>query len=377
MNRDEFSRRIDAVRAGLEPAGVDALTLSASSDLTWLCGYDAMPLERITLLVIGRDGPARMLVPELEVPRVDHLDGLFEVVGWSDGTDQHAVAAALVREAIGSGGSTVAVADRSTVAVADRMWAGAMLAISAHLPDAEFHPASKVIRPLRIRKSPAEIDALRDVAAAIDAVAGTLDELRWEGRTEADVAAEIAGRIVDAGHERVNFVIVGSGPNGASPHHSASQRTIERGDAIVVDIGGTMNGYCSDITRCVHVGDADPDATKVYDVVRRAQEAACDAVRPGMTAAQVDAVARDAIAAEGYGDFFIHRTGHGIGMDEHEDPYIVTGNDEVLEPGMCFSIEPGVYLPGRFGVRLEDIVCVTDDGVEVLNRTSHEIVELA
>jgi Xaa-Pro aminopeptidase len=369
VNRDEFSRRIDAVRASLTPAGVDAVALSASSDLTWLCGYDAMPLERITLLVVGRDGPARLLVPALEAPRVDDLDGLFEVIGWSDGQEQYDEAASLIADAFGTGGE-------STVAVADRMWAGAMLAIADRLPGATFTTASKVIRPLRIRKSPAEIDALRDVAHAIDSVAGSLGELRWEGRTEADVAAEIAGRIVDAGHERVNFVIVGSGPNGASPHHSASQRTIGRGDAVVVDIGGTMNGYCSDITRCVHVGDAEPEATKVYDVVRRAQEAACDAVRPGVTAAEVDAVARDLIAAEGYGDFFIHRTGHGIGMDEHEDPYLVTGNDEVLEPGMCFSIEPGVYLPGRFGVRLEDIVCVTDDGAEVLNRTSHDIVDV-
>lgn len=369
MNRDEFARRIDALRAALDPAGVDAVALSASSDLTWLSGYDAMPLERITLLVIGRDGPARMLVPALEVPRVDDHGGLFEIVGWDDGRDQHDEAAALVREAAGI--------EKSIVAVADRMWAAAMLEIAERLPASDFVAASRVIQPLRVRKSAAELTALRDVAHAIDSVAGSLADLRWEGRTESDVASEIAGRIVDAGHDTVNFVIVGSGPNGASPHHSASDRVIERGDAVVVDIGGTMRGYCSDITRCVHVGDAGPHAREVYDVVRRAQEAACAAVRPGMTAAQVDAVARDVIAASGYGDFFIHRTGHGIGMDEHEDPYIVAGNDEILEPGMCFSIEPGVYLPGRFGVRLEDIVYVTDDGAEVLNRVSHDIVEVA
>jgi Xaa-Pro aminopeptidase len=243
------------------------------------------------------------------------------------------------------------------------------------LPDAEQRTAGAVLRPLRLRKSPDEVAALRRAASAIDAVHGRVGEWLRPGRTERAVARDIADAIVEVGHETVNFVIVASGPNGASPHHHASDRVIEAGDAVVVDIGGTMpDGYCSDCTRTYVAGAApDPEFARYYEVLRDAQRRACEAVRPGVTAEAVDAVARDAIEAEGYGEFFVHRTGHGIGLEEHEEPWIVSGDATRLQSGMCFSIEPGIYLPGRHGARIEDIVVVTDSGVERLDTIDRDL----
>jgi Xaa-Pro aminopeptidase len=238
--------------------------------------------------------------------------------------------------------------------------------------------AGDVLRPLRLRKLPDEVDALRDAATAIDRVHTRMGEWLRPGRTEAAVARDIADAILAEGHAAVNFVIVGSGPNGASPHHHSSERVIEVGDPVVVDIGGTMpDGYCSDCTRTYVAGDRPPeDFAAYYEVLLAAQRASCAHVRPGVTASSVDAAAREVIADAGYGELFIHRTGHGIGLEEHEEPWIVEGNQVVLEPGMCFSIEPGVYSPGRHGARIEDIVVVTEDGVERLDTIDRELVLL-
>jgi Xaa-Pro aminopeptidase len=229
-----------------------------------------------------------------------------------------------------------------------------------------------------MRKHPDEIDSLRRAGQAIDRVHQRMGEWLRPGRTEAEVGRDIAAAIVDEGHVTVNFVIVGSGPNGASPHHQLSDRVIEAGEPVVVDIGGTMSdGYCSDCTRTYVTGGGAPaEFTDYYAVLLEAQEASCESVRPGVSAQSVDAAARDVIAAAGYGALFIHRTGHGIGLEEHEDPYIVSGNDITLEPGMCFSIEPGIYSAGRHGARIEDIVAVTDDGVERLDTIDRELVVL-
>jgi Xaa-Pro aminopeptidase len=265
------------------------------------------------------------------------------------------------------------------VGVADRMWAEQVLRFRALMPDAEQVTAGAVLRDLRIRKTSDEVAGLRRAGAAIDAVHNRMGEWLRPGRTEAEVGRDIAQAITDAGHVHVNFVIVASGPNGASPHHHTSDRVIEAGDPVVVDIGGTMrDGYCSDCTRTYVAGDApDEEFARYYAILLDAQKQSCESVRPGVTAQSVDAAARDVIAAGGYGDYFVHRTGHGIGLQEHEDPYIVAGNETVLEPGMCFSIEPGIYLPGRHGARIEDIVAVTDDGVERLDTIDRELVVLS
>jgi len=263
------------------------------------------------------------------------------------------------------------------VGLADRMWAMQVLALREALPEAAQRLASEVLAPMRMRKAPAEVAALREAGAAIDAVHARMGEWLRAGRTEAEVGADIAQAIREAGHETVDFVIVASGPNGASPHHALSDRVIAPGDPVVVDIGGTMpSGYCSDSTRTYVVGTPPPDFAEYYAVLHAAQRAAVAAVGPGVTAESVDAAARSLIAEAGYGDAFVHRTGHGIGLDGHEDPYIVAGNALPLEPGMAFSVEPGIYLAGRHGARIEDIVVCAPDGVERLNTLGTELVEL-
>jgi Xaa-Pro aminopeptidase len=293
----------------------------------------------------------------------------IEVVAWDETDDPFALCARLLDESLGSA--------PAGVGVADRMWAVHALRLRAALPGADQSAAGPVLRELRMRKSAAEVEALRVAGAAIDRVHERIGEWLRPGRTEREVGGDIAAAIVAEGHTTVNFVIVGSGPNGASPHHDVGDRVIERGDAVVVDIGGTTaDGYCSDETRTYVVGGAPEGFADYYDVLLQAQLAACDAVRPGVTCAAVDAAAREVIADAGYGEFFIHRTGHGIGLEEHEEPYIVAGNSEPLEPGMAFSIEPGIYLPGRHGARIEDIVVCTEQGGERLNLVDRALITL-
>ena len=360
-------RAADATRA----AGIDALLLTPGADLRYLTGYDALALERLTCLVLPAQGEPVLVVPLLERPAAEAsgADRVVKIVAHGETDDAFALAMGLVRDAVG-------LPER--IGVADRMWAEHVLRFRAQLPAVEQVTAGNVLRSLRLIKTADEVDGLRRAGAAIDRVHARMGEWLRPGRTEAEVGRDIAQAITDEGHERVNFVIVASGPCGASPHHHVSDRVIEHGDSVVVDIGGTMpDGYCSDCTRTYVAGGApDDEFARYYSVLLEAQKRSCDAVRPGVTAESVDTAARDVIAAAGYGDYFVHRTGHGIGLEEHEDPYIVSGNQTVLEPGMCFSIEPGIYLPGRHGARIEDIVSVTDTGVERLDTIDRDLVVL-
>jgi Xaa-Pro aminopeptidase len=342
--------------------GVDALLLSLGADLPWLTGYTAMPLERLTMLVLPGDGDATLVVPQLEAPRVAEQPDVFALRPWGETEDPVAVVAELV------GG-------RRTLALSDRTWATFLLQLQARLPDASWQAASLVTSPLRAVKDVDEVDALRRAAAAADRVA---DELRAGdipliGRTEGEVSRDIGRRLVAEGHDHVNFAIVGSGPNSASPHHEPGDRRIGGGEAIVCDFGGTMAGYCSDITRTVFTGEPPAEFRDLYAVLHEAQAQAVDAALVGTPCEDVDGVARRIIADGGYGPNFIHRTGHGIGLEEHEDPYLVGGNCEPLVAGHAFSIEPGIYLAGRWGARIEDIVVATDAGPEALNRVDHSL----
>ncbi|MFD7155377.1 M24 family metallopeptidase [Kribbella sp. NPDC059898] len=357
--------RLDRAREAAAGAG---LVIAPGSDLRYLIGRPGGSFERLTALLIPADGAPALIVPKLEAPGYDGLpleDLGVEVVTWVDGVDPYKLAA----ERLG---------DAAKVAVSDFTPALHVLAIRDALPKAEQVLAGPIVRELRMRKDAAEIDALRKAGAAIDRVHARVGEWLRPGRTEAEVGADIAAAIVEEGHTEADFVIVGSGPNGASPHHALSDRVIEAGDVVVVDIGGPVaEGYNSDSTRTYAVGTPrDADVAATYAVLQEAQQAAVDAVRPGVTAESIDAAARDVIAAAGFGDYFIHRTGHGIGLDVHEDPYIVAGNDLTLEPGMAFSVEPGIYQAGRWGARIEDIVVVTADGVEAMNKRPHDLVEL-
>ena len=347
-------------------AGLDALLVSLGGDLPWLTGYEAMPLERPTMLVLPVDDQATLVVPALEAPRVVEDPALFCLRPWDETEDPVEVVARLV------GG-------RRHLGVSDRTWASVVLALQARLPRALWRPASAVTGPLRAVKDDDEVTALRAAARAADEVATALraGEVRLIGRTEAEVAAELGERLRAAGTRRVNFALVGSGPNAASPHHEAGVRRIGPGEVVVCDFGGSLScgedepGYCSDITRTVVTGPPDPALVELYQVLEDAQARAVAGSVVGQTCEGVDALARRPIAGAGYGHAFVHRTGHGIGLEEHEEPYLVAGNGQVVRAGNAFSVEPGIYLAGRFGARIEDIVVATPDGPEPLNRVDH------
>jgi Xaa-Pro aminopeptidase len=364
-----FARRFDAVRAALANRGRDALLLSVGPDLPWLCGYEAMPLERLTMLVMTAEG-ATLVVPRLEAPRVIEHPDLFAIRPWTETEDP----VAIVADLLGA---------RRTVAIGDKTWARFLVELMAAAPGLEASRATEITGPLRELKDAHEVAALQAAGAAVDRIAAELQagEIGLVGRTEAEVSAELGRRILAEGHHRVNFAIVAAGPNGASPHHEPGARVIEAGEGVLCDFGGTMFddygvGYCSDITRCVWIGDPSAEAAEVYGVLMEAHGAAVGAALVGATCESVDRAARDVITAAGLGERFIHRTGHGMGVEEHEDPYIVEGNGAPVQAGHCFSIEPGIYLPGRFGFRLEDCVIATDVGADRLTSVDSRLVSV-
>jgi len=368
-------QRLTRVRARMAELGVDALLLSHGADLPWLTGYRAMPLERLTMLVLPVEGEPVLVVPALEAPRVPEAGDLFALSAWDDTEEPIDRVAALV-------GGPGATGTGLRLAVSDRAWATTVLALQRRLPEAGWVEASAVTSPIRAVKDLSETEALRQAGAAADRVAAMLQhgEIELIGRTEAQVSAQLAAHLIEQGHTHVNFAIVGSGPNAASPHHEPGARVIGSGETVVCDFGGTYSldgdvGYCSDITRTVITGPPSGEVAECYAVLRQAQQAAVSSARSGVTAEHVDHVARTIIEDAGYGAYFMHRTGHGIGIEEHEDPYLVVGNSERLRPGHAFSVEPGIYLPGRFGMRLEDIVVIGADGdPEPLNSADHDLV---
>jgi Xaa-Pro aminopeptidase len=357
-----YAERLERARERMRALDVDVLLLSTGADLPYLTGYEAMPLERLTMLVVPVDADAEpvLVVPRLEAPRVVERPDVFAIRAWDETDDPIAVVASLVGRA-------------RTAAIGDQTWARFVLALQAALPEVGFRRATDVTGPLRVVKDAAEIDALRAAAHAVDEIALAMRQRGFAGRRELDVHRELVERMLDAGHQRANFAIVASGPNAASPHHDPTTRVIERGEVVLCDFGGTMDGYCSDITRMYTVGDAARDVTEAYAVLVEAQEAGVCAATVGTPCEAVDAAARRVIADAGYGDYFVHRTGHGIGAEAHEDPYVVSGNPTTLAPGHAFSVEPGIYIPGRFGLRLEDIVVATIAGPERLNRAPRDL----
>jgi Xaa-Pro aminopeptidase len=359
--------RLREVAVATAAGGLDAVLLTPGPDLRYVTGYDAHQLERLTCLAVPADGAPFLVVPRLEEPaaKASHAGRLdLEIVGWDETDDPYA----LVARRLGA---------IASVGLADRMWALMVLRLRDALPGVRQALASVALRDLRARKSPAEIAALLAAGEAIDRVHAQVPGWLRPGRTEREVAADISEAILAEGHETVDFAIVASGPNGASPHHTAADRVLRAGDAVVVDIGGTMpSGYCSDCTRTYAIGTPPAEFAAYYQVLKDAQDAACAAVRPGVSAEAVDAAAREPITAAGYGEFFVHRTGHGIGLETHEDPYIVSGNTEVLQPGHAFSVEPGIY-PGPHGARIEDIVVCTEDGSRRLNNLSRDLIVVA
>ncbi|MCL5973570.1 MAG: M24 family metallopeptidase [Ferrimicrobium sp.] len=374
IERSEFEaayrERQMKVSRQLEASGVDALLITLGRELPWLIGYEAMPLERITCLYVDAAGSTRLVIPKLEAPRVRKLDGL-ELIPWTDGEDPFAILASMI------GGARC-------VAVDDRWLAGWLLPLMERVPRVHFISGTSLLSPLRQRKDAIELQLLRAAAGAADRVAERLlrGEIQVARRPERVVAKEIGEALLEEGHSKVNFTIVGSGPNSASPHHEPTMRTIMPEDALVLDFGGTLSidgepGYCSDITRTFAVGEVPPGFTALYDVLSQAQSEARATIRVGMSGRDADLVARSVIAEGGYGEYFMHRLGHGIGLDEHEDPYLSGENQLPLEAGTVFSIEPGIYIPGRMGARIEDIVYLDGEGVHSLNEAPRELLVLS
>lgn len=360
-----YSARLQAARESARAQGIDVLLITPGSDLRYLVGYDAKPLERLTCLVLPSEGEPVLVVPALELLAAQASAASevgLEIATWQEQDDPIALTMRFTGR-------------RDVCAVDDHMWAEKLLRFREAMPSTEFVTAGRVVHELRLRKDAAEMEHLRAAGRAIDAVHAHVPSVLRAGRTEREIGRDLAELIFQTGHISADFVIVASGPNAASPHHDVSDRVIESGDAVVVDIGGTMpSGYCSDSTRTYVVDEADPVFAQRYDVLQAAQAAARAVVRPGVACEDVDAAARTVLEDAGLGHLFIHRTGHGIGLETHEEPYIVGGNTRLLESGMAFSIEPGFYESGRHGARLEDIVICTEDGGESVNLRPRELV---
>jgi Xaa-Pro aminopeptidase len=359
---DYAARRQRAARGGQE-AGLAGLLVTPGPDLIYLTGYAPVAItERITMLVIPVDGEPAMIVPKLERPDAETAVGAstLRLVDWSDGSDPYEASAKLL-------------AETGRYAVSDSAWAMHLLGLQGKLPRSSYVSMTNDLPMLRAIKDAAEIERLAAAASAADRTYEAIVNVRFAGRSETELGADLAGLLREFGHSQVDFTVVGSGPNGANPHHEIGDRLIEDGDMVVLDFGGLKHGYGSDTTRTVHVGEPSQEERDVHEIVRLAQQAGFEAVKPGIECQEVDRVPRAVIAEAGYGEYFIHRTGHGIGITTHEPPYMVEGETHLVQPGMCFSIEPGIYLPNRFGVRIEDIVTVTGEGGRRLNQTPHEM----
>ena len=358
---DDFAARMRRVVDSAVEKGLAGVIVTPGPDLIWLTGYRPTAItERLTMLVLSPDSEPTLLVPILERPDAEaaHGAGSVSLVDWTDGTDPYEAARPLLRP-------------DGQFGISDSAWAMHLLGLQRVLPGSSYRSLTEGLPMMRAVKDENELMRLAAAGAAADSAYGEIVQRGFAGRRETEVASDLADLLRSFGHEQVDFTIVGSGPNGANPHHEAGERVIEPGDAVVLDFGGLRYGYGSDTTRTVCVGEPSPQIREVHEIVRLAQQAGVDAVRPGVGCQEIDRAARRVITDAGYGEQFIHRTGHGIGLTTHEPPYMVEGEEQALVPGMCFSVEPGIYLAGDFGVRIEDIVTVTADGCRRLNNTDH------
>jgi Xaa-Pro aminopeptidase len=368
-----YAKRLEKARASMHTHGLDFLLVGPGADLLYLIGAQSRQTERLTLLIVPQEGPATILLPAFEAATLPSLPKDVQVVTWGESDNPARLAAGIISSvnSVHPGGMYC------TCGVSDVLYSVFLLRLQAELPRAAFTTAGPVLAALRQIKDEREIELLAASSAVADQVFTAICQRPFVGRTEMEVGREIASMLEAGGLNVPGFPIVASGPNSASPHHHTGTRRIERGDMIVLDFGGTLQGYYSDITRTVFVGelpDEDSERLRVYNLVAKAQEAAVRTGRPGMTCEQLDSVARDILTEGGYGKFFTHRLGHGIGLDGHELPYLVQGNTTLLRAGMAATIEPGLYLPGDFGVRIEDTVVFTNDGIKRLNNVTRDAI---
>jgi len=362
----DYERRFRRCQAALRDAGAAGTVLFPGSNLRYVTGFAGDPGERYLLCLLPAEGDPAFVAPALYGEQLRAETWLSDVRTYADDEDPRG----LLRTT-----ATDLDLARGHLLLDPAMHARFVFGLRGALPDATFGLAESLFGRLRARKDETELDALRRAAALTDGVVEEIRALDAVGSTERDLADEIEAALTAAGGEELAFeVVVAAGGNGARPHHSPSDRVIEAGDPVVLDFGARVEGYPSDQTRTVVYGDADPSEAfqEAFEAVRDAHRAGVEAVEPGIEAGTVDRAARSVLEDRGYGEAFIHRTGHGVGLDVHEEPYIVAGSDRELKPGTVFSVEPGVYLGGEFGVRIEDLVAVTADGCERLNDSLRE-----
>ena len=359
-----YENRIAKAQGLMAELGVDLMALSLGSNMRYLSGFTDEPGERLLLLLVPQERDPIFLVPELYTDHVRQTSPFEEVRVWKDKDDPLTLLERTVKE--------FHLTPSTKVLVDDSMWATFLLMMKVALAQAEFALASQVMLPLRIQKTPDEVHHMEEAGAIADAAFEKI--LKVSGMTELELATSLEEAMKEKGAEKIAFeTLVASGPNSALPHYRAGQREIEPGDVVILDFGCRIHGYCSDMTRTIVCGERSNEIQAVYDIVERAQEQAVQTVEPGVKVQAIDRVARGEITQAGYGAQFIHRTGHGIGLDVHEAPYIVEGNDLKLEEGMTFSVQPGIYLSGKFGVRIEDIVVVTETGAKRMNTSTHAL----
>ena len=363
-----YEKRLSRVRTAMHENGLDTLILTPGAAMRYLTGFSESG-SRFLALVVPDDQPWLLLTPTLNAEQArQNPAGITDIRMWDDAQGYEPLLAQVNKDLM---------LDIGIVGLDDDMPARFVLKLQELMPTTLFKPASVALSPLRAVKDMHELAALQHAADATDALIPLVYAACRPGASELEISIALQQGIAQAGNELSFTPIVGAGANGASPHHNTGKTKVKTGDIIILDFGAMVDGYHGDITRTIAVGEASEEARQVYNVVYWAQQAAIAAVQPGATAHDIDTAARKVIADAGYGDFFIHRTGHGIGLDDHEAPYMLGGNYTKLQPGHCFSIEPGIYLPGKFGVRLEVILTVADDGTaHVFNQPNEPSLQI-
>jgi Xaa-Pro aminopeptidase len=357
-----YAERIKRAQAEMKRQGIDVLLVGPSSDLVYLIGYDAHLSERLNLLIVRQEGTPDLVVPVLESFLATACEPNVILRRWEETESPSELAASLI-------GDTKGV----TLGVSDQLWSTFLLKLQKAMPAGDWTTGQPILAHLRVTKDQSELDNLFEVARLTDeAWHEFVESGQISGLTETQAMDRLSAMMEKRGLGR-SFGICASGPHAASPHHHTGDRVIQQGDSVIFDWGGTLNGYHSDVTRTVFVGTPTDEYRKVYATVKEANQTALDAVKPGVAAEAIDKAARDVITRAGYGPAFLHRVGHGLGMDVHEEPYLVGGNKTPLEVGMVFSDEPGIYLEGNLGVRIEDSVVVTETGGKRLNEASREL----
>ena len=355
---DVHAQRIDAVRGRLAGAGADALWVHPSVDLRYLCGLELLSLERPAGLLIPADGPLRLLVPLMLLPQARELGAESE--SWSDEAGPERALARVL-------------AGVRRLLVEPSLPTGATFLMRACAPELEVDLDPGIVASLRERKQADEVAALREAGRLADEMVAWVAAQPLAGLTERQLAGRMKARFLEQGHPPHPDFIVATGANAALPHHETGDTPIDPRAPLLLDFGCLVDGYYSDITRVLLPEHPTPEVEEAYAVVLAAHDAALAAVAPGVACEEVDRAARDVIAAAGHGERFLHRTGHGLGLEIHEPPYLRSGNQQPLQTGHVFSIEPGIYVAGEFGLRFETIYLLGAAGPEALNAAPRRV----